>query len=168
MDRFSRDVDIIEPSVVTTNRFDHIEKEASSVEKAIMLTPLEAWSKEDQVHLKLGSLETWGPTFNLGVIFLGEALLEDSQVETSDKPMVIEGPLEQALSAGSRLLVEKLGPDLLACLSRNLPSRVFEDRGTTYTVFRRGSKKAKGTSLAEAIQNALEAEEVVTEGSLFR
>lgn len=167
MDRFSRDVDITDLSPVTSNRFERIEKEASSVEKALGTSALQAEVRDGQVHMRLGSLETRGPTFNLGVVFLGEALQEDALVACSDKPLVLEGRLEGALSEGAKLLVEKLGPDFLASLARPLPERTFEDRGKQHRVYRRGLRKAKGSSLSEAITNAIEADEVVFEGSLL-
>ena len=127
---------------------------------------LGAQIKDGRVLLQLDEVQGLFPSFEIGISSLGETLLGEP---LEDVPGVCQGvdPIDRFLLDGGRISVHALGSRLHALLVRDLAPRTFLDRGTEHKVYRKGTRKGQGGSVLAAVQDAREAQEGITEGSLL-
>jgi hypothetical protein len=168
--RFERDLDLQTPVAQPTSRFDRIANKAKFVDVAILegATLLVDGTREGVlITLNPNKLSGKYPSLGLALECFGEALETSTLVEV-EGDLTPNTQVDQALLEGKSLTVESHGTSLFATWAYSLPNRSFKFQGKPFEVYRRGRKVAKGSTVLEASQKALEAEEKVIEGSVIR
>ena len=168
--RYEREVDIEDPSVVPTSRFEHMSREVLHLQQAILDgSILDATLVDGGIQLVLTPNHLCGsyPSFEVGLVCLGEALESDAPLQEVKGVTLDSGPIESEFLRGAHLTVFPLGGYLLATWRRSLPIRSFEYQGKLHQVHRSGVRRAQGITLVETTLTAISGPEVIQEGSLL-
>ncbi len=173
LSRFDHDIDIAEPAEgPVVSRFERLDREVDLVDKALLDgSTLEVTAADNRILLTLkpSGLSGKYPTFEVGLISLGEALNGDPLEDVKGESPGLD-PIDQELLKGTTLTVSGLGKRLIAVWKRVLPERTYKHKGVTHRVHRTGTRTAADSLSAKSrgvAKAALEAREEVVEGSIL-